>query len=238
MPKRLLPVLLILAATALAGCSGDDSSGTTAKDTSAASPTADRGAPHGTGDPVDTTCDYPTDNAGPAAKQVDPPPAKPTVGGKVEATMDTSVGTFKLTLAADTAPCTVNSFISLAEQGYFDGTTCHRLTTEGILVLQCGDPTATGSGGPGYSFADELTGDESYPTGTLAMANAGPDTNGSQFFIVYGETPLPPSYTVFGTVDDATVAAITKVAQDGTDNANGQGDGAPNTPVDISFVSF
>ena len=237
MSKRLLPVLAILAATTLAACNGDDSSDSTAKDTSAAAP-RDRGTPTGTADPVDTACDYAADNAGSAAKEVDPPPAKPTVGGTVEATMDTSVGAFKLTLAADTAPCTVNSFISLAEQGYFDGTTCHRLTTEGILVLQCGDPTATGSGGPGYSFADELTGDESYPTGTLAMANAGPDTNGSQFFIVYGDTPLPPSYTVFGTVDDATVAAITKVAQDGTDNANGQGDGAPNTPVDISFVSF
>ena len=69
----------------------------------------------------------------------------------------------------------------------------------GIYVLQCGDPTGTGTGGPGYSFDDELTGDETYPAGTLAMANAGPNTNGSQFFIVYGDTPLPPNYTVFGT---------------------------------------
>jgi peptidyl-prolyl cis-trans isomerase B (cyclophilin B) len=231
MPKRLLPVLLLLAAVALAGC-GDDKSDDTAKDSTS------RGTPKGSADPADVSCEYPADSQSPAAKKVDPPPAKPTVGGKVEATMDTSAGAFGLTLAADTAPCTVNSFISLAEQGYFDGTTCHRLTTQGILVLQCGDPTASGSGGPGYSFADELTGNETYPTGTLAMANAGPDTNGSQFFIVYGDTPLPPSYTVFGTVDDATVAAIEKVAQDGTDNSNGEGDGAPNTPVDISSVSF
>ena len=93
--------------------------------------------------------------------------------------------------------------MSLAEQGYFDDTTCHRLTTQGIFVLQCGDPTATGGGGPGYSFEDELDGAEKYPAGTIAMANAGPDTNGSQFFLVYEDTELPPSYTTFGTIDDA-----------------------------------
>jgi peptidyl-prolyl cis-trans isomerase B (cyclophilin B) len=147
------------------------------------------------------------------------------------------VGAFNLTLDAQATPCTVNSFVSLAGQGYYDGTTCHRMTTEGILVLQCGDPTATGSGGPGYAFADELTGSETYPAGTLAMANAGPNTNGSQFFIVYGETPLPPNYTVFGSVDEATVGAIQQVAQDGTDDANGPGDGAPNTPVDIATIT-
>ena len=127
--------------------------------------------------------------------------------------------------------------MSLAEQGYFDATECHRLTTAGIFVLQCGDPTATGSGGPGYSFADELTGEETYPAGTLAMANAGPDTNGSQFFIVYGDTQLPPAYTVFGTVDEAGVKLVEEVAAEGTDNANGQGDGAPNQAVEIESVT-
>jgi peptidyl-prolyl cis-trans isomerase B (cyclophilin B) len=126
--------------------------------------------------------------------------------------------------------------VSLADQGYFDDTQCHRMTTEGIYVLQCGDPTASGRGGPGYSFADELSGEETYGAGTLAMANAGPNTNGSQFFIVYDETPLSPDYTVFGSVDDATVDLIQGVADDGTDDQNGPGDGAPLTPVEISSV--
>ncbi|UMG92540.1 peptidylprolyl isomerase [Nocardioides sp. TF02-7] len=108
------------------------------------------------------------------------------------------------------------------------------MTTEGIYVLQCGDPTGTGAGGPGYSFADELQGTETYGPGTLAMANAGPDTNGSQFFIVYDDSPLPPSYTVFGTVDEATVQTITDVAADGT---TPELDGAPNTKVDIESVT-
>ena len=104
-------------------------------------------------------------------------------------------------------------------------------------MLQCGDPTGTGTGGPGYSFADELAGDETYPAGTLAMANAGPDTNGSQFFIVYDDTPLPASYTVFGTIDDAGLEVVRTVAQAGSDETFGQGDGAPVTPVTIESVS-
>jgi peptidyl-prolyl cis-trans isomerase B (cyclophilin B) len=155
----------------------------------------------------------------------------------VEVAIKTSVGELDADLDADRTPCTVNSFVSLAEQGYFDGTSCHRLTTEGIFVLQCGDPTGTGAGGPGYSFADELDGSETYGPGTLAMANAGPNTNGSQFFIVYGDSPLPPSYTVFGTVDEESVASVEDVAAVGSDNANGAGDGAPKKPVDISSVT-
>ena len=107
------------------------------------------------------------------------------------------------------------------------------MTTEGIYVLQCGDPTETGTGGPGYSFADELSGQETYPAGTLAMANAGPGTNGSQFFIVYADTQLAPNYTVFGTVDAATIALIEDVAADGT---TPELDGAPNTPVELETV--
>jgi peptidyl-prolyl cis-trans isomerase B (cyclophilin B) len=161
------------------------------------------------------------------------------VSGKVPVTMKTSVGTFQATLDADTAPCTVESFVSLAKQGYFDQTPCHRLTTPstGIAVLQCGDPTGTGTGGPGYSFPDELTGNETYPPGTLAMANAGPNTNGSQFFIVYGDTPLPPKYTVFGTVSPATVKLVQKVAAKGVDNAFQPGDGHPKEKVTIDSVT-
>ena len=92
------------------------------------------------------------------------------------------------------APCGVNSFLSLASQGFYDDTTCHRLTnSEQLNILQCGDPTGQGNGGPGYSFATEVAGDATYPVGTVALANAGPDTNGSQFFIVYGTTTARPS---------------------------------------------
>ncbi len=150
-------------------------------------------------------------------------------------TVLTGVGELKMTLDAAKTPCTVNSFLSLAEQGYFDGTTCHRLTTDGIFVLQCGDPSAKGTGGPGYSFADELDGSETYEAGTLAMANAGPDTNGSQFFIVYADSQLPPNYAVFGHLDEASTAVVADVAAAGT--TDGGSDGAPKTPVVIESVT-
>lgn len=179
-------------------------------------------------------CSYST-SARPASKPVELPAAEPGVDGEVPLTIATSVGDLAVTLDADAAPCTVNSFLSLAEQGYFDGTSCHRLTVRGIYVLQCGDPTRTGSGGPGYAFADELSGSEAYGAGTLAMANAGPDTNGSQFFVVYADTELPPSYTVFGHLDAASTALVADVAADGTES--GAPDGPPKTPVTITSVS-
>ena len=90
-------------------------------------------------------------------------------------------------------------------------------------MLQCGDPTATGAGGPGYRFNDELTGTETYPAGTVAMANSGPNTNGSQFFLVFGDTQLSPDYTVFGTIDAAGIAALKQIAAQGTDDSQGSG---------------
>jgi peptidyl-prolyl cis-trans isomerase B (cyclophilin B) len=134
------------------------------------------------------------------------------------------------------APCTVNSFVYLAAQKYFDATPCHRLTTAGIFVLQCGDPTGTGSGGPGYEFGDENLTGAMYPAGTVAMANAGPGTNGSQFFLVYKDTTLAPNYTPFGTITGG-LAVIQKVAAAGSDNSNGDGDGKPNLPVEITSVT-
>jgi peptidyl-prolyl cis-trans isomerase B (cyclophilin B) len=149
-------------------------------------------------------------------------------------TITTNRGAIKATLNDTGTPCTANSFTSLAKQGYFDDTKCHRLTTQDIFVLQCGDPTGTGTGGPGYSFDDELTGQETYPAGTLAMANAGPNTNGSQFFLVYADTSLPPSYTVFGKIDAAGLQVVSQIARAGT--ANGSPDGAPKDDVVISSV--
>ncbi len=215
-----LAALLTVAAIALTGCGGSDSS--VAVDT---------------GTSVKTVpCSYPSDPAG-AAKKVDPPSSDAPASGAVAVTIKTSVGDLKATLNRDKTPCTVNSFLSLADQGYFDNVQCHRLTTAGIFVLQCGDPTGTGGGGPGYSFGDELDGTETYGAGTLAMANAGPDTNGSQFFIVYADSQLPPSYTVFGHVDDAAIATVEAVAKKGTDNANGPGDGHPKEDVTITSVT-
>jgi peptidyl-prolyl cis-trans isomerase B (cyclophilin B) len=126
-------------------------------------------------------------------------------GSTYTAEMQTSCGTITFELLADQAPQTVNSFVFLAERGYFDGQRFHRLDTS-IDVIQGGDPTATGSGGPGYSIPDELTGKESYGPGTLAMANAGPNTGGSQFFIITGDKghnlDANPNYTIFGTITD------------------------------------
>jgi len=222
--RSIAAVALLFALTGLAGCSGDDDGNDTA---------TDPGADSGSGGPT-VSCEYPANPAG-AAKEVDPPPADAPSTGVVAATISTSAGDLKATLDQASTPCTVNSFRSLAEQAYFDDTTCHRLTTEGIYVLQCGDPMGTGTGGPGYSFDDELSGSETYPAGTLAMANAGPNTNGSQFFIVYDDTELPPSYAVFGTLDAASVQVVEKIAEEGT--TTGQPDGPPKTPVEIETVS-
>jgi peptidyl-prolyl cis-trans isomerase B (cyclophilin B) len=184
-----------------------------------------------------TPCSYPTDTSGQVARQVDPPPSSTSLHGSVPLTLDTSVGTLKATLDATAAPCTVSSFVSLAKQGYFDNTSCHRLTTAGIYVLQCGDPTGTGSGGPGYTVPDELSGNESYGPGVLAMANTGaPNTDGSQFFIVYADSSanLQKLYTVFGKLDSSSLKTVQEVASKGTDDANGPGDGHPKEKVTIT----
>ena len=208
---------LLLPLTALAACGGDET---------ATDPAADA-APEG------PPCSFVAD--GEAAKKVDLPPDRATATGDVAVSIATSQGDLAATLDGTRAPCTVTSFVSLAEQGYFDDTPCHRLTTEGIYVLQCGDPLGQGYGGPGYTVPDEYDGTETYPAGTLAMANTGaPDTGGSQFFIVYEDTQLPPAYTVFGTVDAAAVAAIQTVAAGGSEPP---GDGAPTIPVTITGVT-
>jgi peptidyl-prolyl cis-trans isomerase B (cyclophilin B) len=155
------------------------------------------------------TCSY--KKAPEPGKAAELPPSEPKTVDAL--TIATNRGSIKATFTPDSTPCTVSSFASLAGQGYFDGTKCHRLVPG--FVLQCGDPSATGSGGPGYSFADELTGKETYPAGTLAMANAGPDTNGSQFFIVLAEAQLPPDYTVFGTVDTTGLKVAQQIEKDG-----------------------
>jgi peptidyl-prolyl cis-trans isomerase B (cyclophilin B) len=218
-----LAAFAVLALLLLSGCESSDSEG----DSGESSGSSDSSAAAG-------TCSYPADSQS-GAKDVDAPEEKPQAKGTVEATVATTAGDLAVTLDADRAPCTVNSFLSLAAQKYFDDTECHRLTTEGIFVLQCGDPTGTGSGGPGYSFADELDGSETYPAGTLAMANSGPDTNGSQFFVVYDDSSLPPDYTVFGQLDEKSTKTVADLAAKGTDS--GAGDGAPKEKVTITEVT-
>ena len=124
------------------------------------------------------------------------------------ATFDTTQGSFTVRLFSDRAPGTVNNFVSLARWKYFDGTQCHRVIED--FVVQCGDPTANGTGGPGYSFADELPQAGEYKIGSLAMANSGPNTNGSQFFIITGDSgaSLPPSYSLFGEVVEGLDTAV------------------------------
>lgn len=150
------------------------------------------------------------------------------------ATIGTNCGAIVMALNGKRAPHTVNSFAFLAGKGYFTNTPCQRLTTSNIFVLQCGDPTGTGRGGPGYTLPDENLAGATYPTGTVAMANSGfPHTGGSQFFLVYADTSLPPQYTPFGHIT-AGLDVLQRIAKAGDNGANGPGDGAPNQPVSIT----
>ena len=154
-------------------------------------------------------------------------------GENYSLTVATNCGEIVIDTKDKKAPKTVNSMLWLAEQGFFDNTLCHRLTTDGIYVLQCGDPTATGTGGPGYTVPDENLpeeGDANYPAGTVAMANSGADTAGSQFFIVYEDTTLPPGYTIWGTVTEG-LDIVQSVAEAGV--VDGGTDGTPAAAIGI-----
>ena len=137
------------------------------------------------------------------------------------AVVKTNMGTYSAVLDAAKAPGTVNNFVSLARNKYFDGTTCHRAIPG--FMIQCGDPTATGSGGPGYKFADELPASGEYKIGSLAMANSGPNTNGSQFFVISGDqgVSLPPSYTLFGQVTEGLDTTVVALDAAGNPSSNG-----------------
>ncbi|MGC9667022.1 peptidylprolyl isomerase [Planosporangium sp. 12N6] len=184
-------------------------------------------------------CQYLATSDGPGGqRRPGTPDPRPTLSGHPHVTLTTNQGAIGIDLAADAALCTVNSFLSLARGGFFAGTDCHRLTTDSLYVLQCGDPSGTGQGGPGYRFGDENlpTGSRpAYPRGTLAMANAGPATNGSQFFLVYKDSEIDPNYSVFGRVTSG-LDVLDRIAAAGTDNANGPGDGRPRMEVTISRV--
>lgn len=177
-----------------------------------------------------------------------PDPAKATTHGRIRLTLRTNQGDIPMELDRAAAPCAVRSMVYLAHQKYYDGTKCHRLTAYhtppyALSVLQCGDPLGTGWGDPGYWFKDELSAANALPNwpgfpdgsrknytrGTLAMANGGPDTNGSQFFLVYDDSRLTPDYTVFGHVTPAGMKVLDKIAAAGVNPGPGETpeDGAP-----------
>jgi peptidyl-prolyl cis-trans isomerase B (cyclophilin B) len=244
MLKRLATVAACLSVLSLTACGNEADSDTATDPSSSTSDTASESSSESTSESADpgasgatTTCEYPSDGQDPA-REVDAPGTDAPSEGTVAATITTSFGDIGLTLDAAKAPCAVNSFVSLAEQGFYDDTVCPRIgDQEGFGILQCGDPSGTMSGGPGYSFADELSGDEMYPAGTLAMANAGPDTNGSQFFLVFRDSQFTPDYTVFGTIDEAGLQVLDAIAKEGNDASNPAGGGTPNKEVTIEKVS-
>ena len=238
-------VLLVAGAAVAAsvGTSGDDTlasdptpaptadatSEPTAEPTESAEPSAD---PTSTATASGAACTY--EPAGEPAKPVEAPGDDVDRQTPYRAVLDTSQGQINFDLRTADAPCTVHSFRSLAEQDYFDDTPCHRLTDRGIFVLQCGDPSGSGTGGPGYSFADENLTGATYERGVVAMANSGPNTNGSQFFLVYQDSQLPPQYTPFGRLTEESLAVLDTIAGAGAAAPDERGNTAPNTPVQIN----
>jgi peptidyl-prolyl cis-trans isomerase B (cyclophilin B) len=216
-------VLIAVAATlALAGCGGSSSGG----DAQTAPTTPTRGT-NATG------CTTPSNDQPPSQTYPKEPPL--TIERTTyTATLVTNCGTIKIALDGKAAPHTVNSFAFLAGKHFFDGAGCYRLTTAdaGIQVLQCGQSTGGGTGSPGYSLPDEALANAKYPTGTVAMANAGPDTGGSQFFFIYGPSPYfkqTPNYTPFGHVTSG-LDVLQRIAAAGPQTPV---DGAPKQPVVI-----
>jgi peptidyl-prolyl cis-trans isomerase B (cyclophilin B) len=200
-------------------------------------------------------CSY--TSATPVAKKVSLPPAAPDYTDSYQATINTNQGKITFNLLNNKATCTVNSFVHLAQAGYFNNTQCHRVVTSGIYVLQCGDPYATasaklncsatskiGSGTPGYAFANENLTGAKYPAGTVAMANGGPNTNGSQFFIVYKDSTSGlnsssgPAYTPFAAVSSG-LGIVQNVAKGGYSCQYAQsGGGVPKKKVIIDSVTI
>jgi peptidyl-prolyl cis-trans isomerase B (cyclophilin B) len=217
----------------------------TAASSATATPTA-TAAPTATPTPAATAaaaepathCTY-TSNP-PASRDVGAPPARPDSTASYQATITTNRGDVVIDLLNSKATCTVNSFVHLAAKKYFNNTKCHRLSTSGSLyMLQCGDPTATGSGGPGYEYANENLTGATYPQGTVAMAHTSqPDSNGSQFFLIYKNSSLPPSYTPFGRIIKG-LGILQNVAKAGYGPPlSSAGGGTPKEKVVIESVTI
>ena len=229
-------LVVVGAAVLIAGRGGDEDTSAAADPSASSTPSIAAAAPAGQ-TTVAGQCTYTTDGTASSGVAVTPPSGDIATTGSLALTMATGDGPIGLTMDRAAAPCAVASFEALTQQGYFDGTPCHRETaSEGLKVLQCGDPSGTGSGGPGYSFPTQATGSETYGRGTVAMANSGQGTDGSQFFLVYGDSQLQPDYTVVGTIDEAGLAVLDAIAARGIEG--GAQDGAPTQPVTIETMTI
>nr|WP_268914052.1 peptidylprolyl isomerase [Corynebacterium uropygiale] len=202
-----------------------------------------------TGERADTlpdtvTCTY--NEAGTSAKKVSLPQGSDiSTKGTATLTLATTQGSIGMNLDRSVSPCAVNALSHLAQEKFYDNTICHRLTTEGIHVLQCGDPKGDGTGGPGFRYDEEYpTGDAKastqqsviYPRGSIAIAKSGKNTNGSQFFLNYQDSPLPPEYTYVGTVDDEGLKTLDAIAEKGTKDGSSDGEPAEEVHIDSATV--
>jgi peptidyl-prolyl cis-trans isomerase B (cyclophilin B) len=212
---------LVWIATKVTGNNDSTSSGTTVAGTTVAG-----------GSAVTPTCPPAGGVDTPVRTFSAPPPTCIDPSAKYQAVVTTNKGVYTIDLDATAAPIAVNNFVFLAENGYYDDTPCHRIIPG--FVVQCGDPTGSGTGGPGYQFKDELPAKGAYKLGSVAMANSGPDTNGSQFFVITGDqgVALPPSYTLFGQVTDGFDSTVAKMAAAGTSG------GTPSEPIKIQSVKI
>ena len=214
---------VVVGIAAIGGAFSSDETSSDSTASSDAAGTDDTTASESENVATDSTVDCPpTDGSADQQQTFDAaPPMCIDVNASYSAEIVTNKGTLVVELDQTRAPLTVNNFVTLARYRYFDNTQCHRIIPG--FMAQCGDPTATGTGGPGYRFADELPAAGEYQIGSLAMANSGPDTNGSQFFIISGETGvnLPPNYTLFGQVVEGLDTTLPALDAAGNPESNG-----------------
>jgi peptidyl-prolyl cis-trans isomerase B (cyclophilin B) len=249
------PRALVLGAAVVglfaAGCSSPGTATPSGQVTSNPAPTTTSQTPVMVASGPSVRCSFTATPSQPAPSghNVGLPPATASRNGTVSVTLHTTQGDIPITMPRAKAPCTISSFAFLATAGFYSNSPCHRLTAaDGLKVLQCGDPTGTGTGGPGYTIPDEnptglpassaAPNADVYARGTVAMANTGqPHSGGSQFFLVYADSALPPTYAIFGQVSASGLAVLDKVAAAGIQNDDGTHDGKPALPVTITSAT-
>ena len=227
--RRILTTLAVALVMTASACGSDDSGAAVAEPPAATDPAP--GDTAGTADAGSADCP-PVDGADEQTQQFDAaPPTCLEAGATYEAVVTTNQGEFTIQLDPDSAPVAANNFVFLARNQYFDDTICHRIIPN--FVVQCGDPTGTGTGGPGYTIVDEPPAPGEYEIGSIAMAKtSAPDSGGSQFFIITGTdgTALPPDYSLFGQVTAGFDTAVAAMAAAGTPS------GEPSAPIEIQSV--